>query len=90
MTKMTASERATAVNIPPGGIPLEEIERQAIVEALRMSNWVQKDAAALLRITPRVMNYKVKILAIKIPEQRRVIVEPDRAVSESWPAPPSF
>ena len=43
--------------------PLEEIERQAVIEALKMSNWVQKDAAELLGISPRVMNYKIKILA---------------------------
>jgi transcriptional regulator with GAF, ATPase, and Fis domain len=55
---------------------LEEIERQAVVEALRMSNWVQKDAAELLAISPRVMNYKIKILNIEIPRSRRVVQEP--------------
>jgi transcriptional regulator with GAF, ATPase, and Fis domain len=68
-------DRATAVKIPPTGIPLEEIERQAVVEALRMSNWVQKDAAELLAISPRVMNYKIKILNIEIPRSRRVLAE---------------
>jgi hypothetical protein len=29
-----------------------------------MSNWVQKDAAELLSISPRVMNYKIKTLGI--------------------------
>ena len=67
----SASAR-TVVKIPPTGIPLEEIERQAVVEALRMSNWVQKDAAELLGISPRVMNYKIKILNIEIPRGRRV------------------
>jgi transcriptional regulator with GAF, ATPase, and Fis domain len=52
------------VKIPPTGIALEEIERQAIIEALKMSNWVQKDAAELLAISPRVMNYKIKTLGI--------------------------
>ncbi len=52
------------VKIPPTGIPLEEIERQALIEALKMSNWVQKDAAELLAISPRVMNYKIKTLGI--------------------------
>jgi transcriptional regulator with GAF, ATPase, and Fis domain len=70
-----SSERATVVKIPPTGIPLEEIERQAVVEALRMSNWVQKDAAELLAISPRVMNYKIKILNIEIPRSRRVLAE---------------
>jgi Nif-specific regulatory protein len=65
-------EPAAVVRIPPTGIPLEEIERQAVVEALKMSNWIQKDAADLLGISPRVMNYKIKILNIEIPRSRRV------------------
>jgi transcriptional regulator with GAF, ATPase, and Fis domain len=70
----STSERAPVVKIPPTGIPLEEIERQAVVEALRMSNWVQKDAAELLGISPRVMNYKIKILNIEIPRSRRATI----------------
>ena len=69
----SASERVPVVKIPPAGIPLEEIERQALVEALKMSNWVQKDAAELLKISPRVMNYKIKILGIDFPRSRRVL-----------------
>ena len=68
-------DRALAVKIPPTGIPLEEIERQAVVEALRMSNWVQKDAAELLSISPRVMNYKIKTLGIDYARGRRPMVE---------------
>jgi DNA-binding NtrC family response regulator len=67
----SGAEKVPAVKIPPTGIPLEDIERQAVVEALRMSNWVQKDAAELLAISPRVMNYKIKILNIEIPRSRR-------------------
>src|SRR6187399_48363 len=70
----STGDRGLAVRIPPTGIPLEEIERQAVVEALKMSNWVQKDAAELLGISPRVMNYKIKILSIEIPRSRRVVV----------------
>ena len=40
------------MKIPPTGIALEEIERQALIEALKMSNWVQKDAAELLHDQP--------------------------------------
>jgi Nif-specific regulatory protein len=75
-TASAGGDRALAVRIPPTGIPLEEIERQAVVEALKMSNWVQKDAAELLGISPRVMNYKIKILNIEIPRSRRVVAEP--------------
>jgi two-component system response regulator AtoC len=59
------------VRIPPAGIPLEEIERRALIEALKMSNWVQKDAAELLSISPRVINYKIKTLGIEFPKGRR-------------------
>ena len=50
---------------------LEEIERHALIEALKMSKWVQKDAAELLSISPRVMNYKIKTLGIEFPRGRR-------------------
>jgi two-component system response regulator HydG len=59
------------VRIPPTGIPLEEIERRALIEALKISNWVQKDAADLLSISPRVINYKIKTLRIEFPKSRR-------------------
>jgi two-component system response regulator AtoC len=74
-------EHSGVVKIPPTGIPLEDIERHALIEALKMSNWVQKDAAELLSISPRVMNYKIKTLGIEFPRGRRaqaaaVAVEP--------------
>ena len=59
------------MRIPPTGIPLEDIERQAVTEALNMSSWTQKDAAELLAISPRVMNYKIKTLKIELPRSRR-------------------
>lgn len=59
-----AYDAAKAVNLPPGGMPLEEIERQAVLAALGMSNWVQRAAADLLSISWRVMNYKVKAFQI--------------------------
>src|SRR5918996_386806 len=64
-------EASSGVKLPPTGIPLEDIERLALVEALKMSNWVQKDAAELLSISPRVMNYKIKVLGIEFPRGRR-------------------
>src|SRR6187402_1505046 len=70
-TSGTPREGASVVKIPPTGIPLEEVERIALVEALKMSNWVQKDAAELLSISPRVMNYKIKTLGIDFPRGRR-------------------
>jgi DNA-binding NtrC family response regulator len=75
---------APVVRIPPAGIPLDDIERSALVEALKMANWVQKDAAELLSISPRVMNYKIKTLGIEFPRGRRAALpvaaasQPDR------------
>jgi DNA-binding NtrC family response regulator len=65
------------VRIPPTGISLEEIERRALIEALKMSNWVQKDAADLLSISPRVINYKIKMLGIEFPKSRREMATED-------------
>ncbi|HVZ20679.1 MAG TPA: sigma-54 dependent transcriptional regulator [Vicinamibacterales bacterium] len=66
------NQPSSIVRIPPTGIPLEDIERAALVEALKMSNWVQKDAAKLLSISPRVMSYKIKTLGIELPRGRHV------------------
>lgn len=38
---------------------LQELEREAIITALMRSRWVQRDAAKLLGISPRVLNYKL-------------------------------
>jgi DNA-binding NtrC family response regulator len=38
---------------------LEALEKAALMEALKRSNWIQKEAAKLLGVSSRVMNYKV-------------------------------
>jgi len=63
----TTSAASELVRIPPTGIPLASIEKQALLEALRMSNWMPRAAADLLSITPRVMHYKIKALGIEYP-----------------------
>jgi len=73
-SQIGSTREASAVRIPPTGIPLEDIERQALVEALKMANWVQKDAADLLSISPRVMNYKIKTLGIELPRRRLAVM----------------
>jgi two-component system, NtrC family, response regulator AtoC len=55
---------------------VEWAERESVRRALRQAQGVKKDAAELLGISPRVMNYKIKILSIEIPRSRRVVVEP--------------
>jgi DNA-binding NtrC family response regulator len=55
------------LSLPAEGIKLEDLERQAVLQALRMHDWVQKDAARFLGISPRVMNYKVQKYQITNP-----------------------
>jgi DNA-binding NtrC family response regulator len=67
---LTAADGESAsiqLRLPPNGIDLDELEKQAILEALRINNWVQKDAAKFLGISSRVMNYKVAKYEIKSP-----------------------
>jgi Nif-specific regulatory protein len=72
-----SSDGSRVVKLPPSGIALEEVERQALVEALKMSNWVQKDAAELLAISPRVINYKIKTMGVEMPRGRRPVYPGD-------------
>jgi len=47
----------------PAEVPSHSLignEREHILEALERNNWIQKEAAKELGISPRVMNYKVK------------------------------
>ncbi len=49
---------------------LREHERDLIIDALRKCGWVQKDAAEMLGISSRVINYKIKKFEISIPKRR--------------------
>ena len=42
------------------GLTLREAERTLILNALERTNWIQKDAAEILGISKRVMNYKIR------------------------------
>jgi len=41
------------------GLSLEELEKKYIVQALEKSGWIQKNAADLLKISSRSLNYKI-------------------------------
>jgi DNA-binding NtrC family response regulator len=55
------------VRLPPTGVSLRAIEREALIQALQRTSWVQKNAAAHLDISPRVMHYKLKTHGITPP-----------------------
>ena len=46
---------------------LKELEKQAVIEALEKTDYVQKDAAKLLGISKRVIHYKIQQFGIKHP-----------------------
>jgi two-component system response regulator AtoC len=48
------------LKLPVAGIRLEDAERDLILQALERCSWVQKDAAQLLGISSRALNYKIK------------------------------
>ena len=66
------SSQITVENISLSGFPprtestskplkdLEESEKDLLMEALRISQWVQKDAASRLGVTARKLNYMIK------------------------------
>jgi DNA-binding NtrC family response regulator len=62
---------SVVLRLPPAGVNLDELEKRAILEALKLHGWVQKDAARFLGITSRVMNYKVAKYQIKNPRWSR-------------------
>ena len=59
------SKGSGTFEIPEEGIDLEDVERMLIVQALERTDWVQKNAAKLLGISPRVINYKIRKHDIK-------------------------
>jgi len=65
------TRRSSILRLPAEGIELEELERMAIIEALKMNDWVQKDAARFLGISSRVMNYKIQKYEITHPRWTR-------------------
>jgi two-component system response regulator HydG len=66
----TEGASAAQVVLPPGGVDLEEVEQQLILQALQRTHGVQKKAAQLLRISARAMHYKIRKHKIRLPLQR--------------------
>jgi DNA-binding NtrC family response regulator len=55
---------AIELNLPPGGISLERVERDLIVRALEKFNWNQTQAARYLDISRRTLIYRMEKFAI--------------------------
>ena len=55
----------------PEGLDLRKRERSVVIEALERSGWVQKDAARLLGVTRRKLNYMIQRMGIRHSAWRR-------------------
>lgn len=63
--------RPPVLRLPAEGLALRRIEREALQQALDQCHGVQNAAAALLHITPRVFNYKMRSHRIRRPVDTR-------------------
>ena len=57
--------------LPPEGISLRDVERQLVLEALRRARYIQKEAAVLLGVSRRKLNYMIQRMGITHPSWRR-------------------
>ncbi|MDH4100556.1 MAG: sigma-54 dependent transcriptional regulator [Nitrospirota bacterium] len=64
----TAARRASGAG---EATTLEEMEKNVLIDALTKSDWVQKDAARLLGISRRVINYKIQQFGICHPRWKK-------------------
>jgi two-component system NtrC family response regulator len=67
------------VNIPPGGIDLEQVERDIIREALERNGWNQSRAARFLNISRNTLIYRMQKYALTAPDDGGP--DPSEAVS---------
>ncbi len=58
---------AGVLNLPEEGYPLEELEKEAVLEALRRNDWNQTRAAAFLRIPRHTLLYRMEKYDIRKP-----------------------
>jgi two-component system, NtrC family, response regulator HydG len=58
--KKGAPADENVVTMPRSGLDLKQVEKSYILQALRLCEWNQREAAKLLNVTPRTLNYKIK------------------------------
>ena len=80
--KEPSTGTAALIKLPPGGIQMEAVERDFVLQALEMTGWVQKEAAKLLGISSRVLNYKIKGFGITYSSWKQNKIPEDESVTE--------
>jgi DNA-binding NtrC family response regulator len=51
--------------LPPGGIDLETVEREFLLQAMELSGWVIAKAAKLLGLSYRTLQYRLEKFQIR-------------------------
>lgn len=64
-----------ALELPEGGISLEEVEKEILLQALERHNWNQSRAAKYLDITRKTLIYRMEKYAISPPSEEAVTEE---------------
>jgi len=64
-------ERNWRHELPAEGISLRDVEQELVIEALERTGYVQKDAAALIGVSRRKLNYMIQKMGITHPAWRR-------------------
>jgi two-component system response regulator AtoC len=59
------------IEFPPEGLSLDQMERDLVLAALEQAGHVQKDAAKLLHVTRRKLNYMIGRMGLTHPSWRR-------------------
>jgi DNA-binding NtrC family response regulator len=65
------SPQSWTPDLPSEGVSLAEVERRFVLESLRRTGYVQKDAAKLLQVSRRKLNYMIQRMGITHPSWRR-------------------
>jgi len=69
--RSAGDERSWRHELPAEGISLRDVEQELVIEALERTGYVQKDAAALIGVSRRKLNYMIQKMGITHPAWRR-------------------
>jgi two-component system response regulator HydG len=69
--RIAGAARNWREQLPVEGVSLREVERELVIEALERTGYVQKDAAELVGVSRRKLNYMIQRMGITHPGWRR-------------------
>ena len=69
--RSAGGNRSWRRELPAEGISLRDVERELVIEALERTGYVQKDAAKLIGVSRRKLNYMIQRMGITHPAWRR-------------------